>query len=298
MRVLITGGSGFLGRALSASLCQLGHEVIIHSRDPQRQAKRHETLEVQWVAQLNDVQGDLDAVINLTGANLFALPWTAKRKATLWRSRVDHTQMLVDWMVQRPVRPAVLLSGSAIGIYGDAGDTLLTEASPVGSDWAATLVQAWEAAAQDAERAGIRTVLLRTGLVLGQGGLLQPLIPLFRFGLGGSLGRGTFWYSWIHLNDWVAATVALLGSAQAQGAYNLTAPRPVRYKAFAAALGRVLRRPVWLTPPSWALQLLLGERAQLMLASTGVLPERLQQEGFEWQYTQLDDALAAVIEGP
>lgn len=296
MRVLITGGSGFLGQALCRDLLLQGHKVVIHSREPERQKRRQPALNVEWVATLQDIHGDVDAVINLTGANLFTLPWTDKRKATLWRSRVEHTQALVAWMLERPSRPTVFLSGSAVGIYGDAGDTTLNEQSPAGQDWAAELVQAWERAALQAETEGIRTVLLRTGLVLGEGGLLQPLLPLFRLGLGGSLGRGQFWYSWIHLNDWVAATVALLGTPAAQGPYNLTAPHPVRYAEFAQTLGKTLHRPVWLTPPQWALGLLLGQRAQLMLSSTRALPERLKAEGFHWQHETVAAALLAIVD--
>ncbi|MFY0663434.1 MAG: TIGR01777 family oxidoreductase [Natronospirillum sp.] len=295
MRILITGGSGFLGQALAADLLLQGHELVVLSRQPDRQARRATHLPVQWVGSLEAISQPIDAVINLTGANLFALPWTESRKATLWHSRVTLTEQLVAWMLKQPIPPHTLLSGSAIGYYGDAGDTALTENSPVGTDWAAGMVAAWEQATEPAAAAGIRTIALRTGLVLGNGGLLKPLLPLFKAGLGGSLGNGQFWYSWIHLDDWVAATVALLGTPDAQGPFNLTAPEPVRYRDFAATLGTVLRRPVWLTPPAWALKPLLGQRAALMLSSTRALPHNLTTSGFQWQYDNLQEALAAVV---
>ncbi|WLD58043.1 TIGR01777 family oxidoreductase [Salinispirillum sp. LH 10-3-1] len=291
MRILITGGSGFLGQALAKDLQQHGHDVVILSRQPEQQARRATDTAALWVGSLDDIKEPVEAVVNLTGANLFALPWTEGRKATLWQSRVTLTEQLVAWMLKQPVPPHTLLSGSAIGFYGDAGDQPLTEDSPVGSDWAASMVAAWERATEPAAQAGIRTLNLRTGLVLGNGGLLKPLLPLFKAGLGGSLGNGQFWYSWIHLDDWVAAVVALLGTPEAKGPYNLTAPHPVRYREFADTLGATLHRPVWLTPPAWVLKPLLGQRAALMLSSTRALPHNLTTSGFQWQYDNLQEAL-------
>jgi uncharacterized protein (TIGR01777 family) len=293
MRILITGGSGFLGQALTRVLLARGDEVIILSRAPERhRSSRHGSI---WVTDLSQIHGSVDAVINLTGANLFSLPWTRKRQQYLHDSRVATSWKLVSWLCSQAHPPKCLLSGSAIGIYGDQGEQALTEESAAGSDWAAALVADWEHATQHAAATGIRTVLLRTGLVLGNGGLLKPLLPVFKLGLGGSLGNGQFWYSWIHLEDWVRATLFLLDSEEAFGPWNLTAPHPVRYAEFASTLGRSLHRPVWLTPPRWALRLLLGKRANLMLASTKALPQRLQEAGFQWQYPGLNDTAMASI---
>lgn len=293
MRILVTGGSGFLGQALTRALLARGDEVIILSRNPATHiARRAGSV---WVQELTQIDTPVDAVVNLAGANLFARPWTQARKQHLHDSRVALTWKLASWILSQTTLPKVFLSGSAIGFHGDGGEQALTEQSPPGSDWAATLVQDWENATRRVEEAGVRTVLLRTGLVLGHGGLLGPILPLFRAYLGGSLGAGKFWYSWIHLQDWVNATLFLLDRRTASGPYLLTAPQPVRYGEFARTLGRVLQRPVWLTPPGWVLRLLLGQRAALMLGSTKALPARLQEAGFQWRFPELEDALRDIV---
>ncbi len=292
MRVLITGGSGFLGQALTQALLQRGDEVVVLSRTPTRHVARN--LAGEWVSDLQQISTPVDVVVNLAGANLFSHPWTRAHKQTLHDSRVALTWKLVSWICSQGQPPKVLLSGSAIGFHGDSGEKALTEVSPPGKDWAATLVQDWESATQRAAETGVRTVLLRTGLVLGQGGLLKPLLPLFKAYLGGSLGAGQFWYSWIHLQDWVNATLFLLDRQDASGPWLLTAPHPVRYREFADTLGKTLQRPVWLTPPGWALRLLLGQRAGLMLGSMKAQPARLQEAGFVWQFPELPEALKDV----
>jgi uncharacterized protein len=294
MKILITGGSGFLGQALAAELHRQGHSLVIHSRDPHKQAKRHSATPAEWVSSYVDIKSPIDAVVNLAGANLFSRPWTEKRKQALWKSRVNLTNDLVKWLAAQKQPPQVFLSGSAVGYYGNQGEQILNEASAAGTDWAAYMVANWEDASKPAAHS-IRTVQLRTGLVLGRGGLLKPILPAFKAGLGGSLADGQFWYSWIHVQDWVNAVIFLLNCSDCQGPYNLSAPNPVRYKQLAEALGNTLHRPVWLTPPRWALKLLLGERAELMLGSTRALPERLQQAGFQWRYPTVQDALAASV---
>ncbi len=293
MRVLVTGGSGFLGQALTRALLARGDEVIILSRNPATHVARRAGS--VWVQELAQIDTPVDAVVNLAGANLFAAPWTQARKQLLHDSRVALTWKLASWILSQTTLPKVFLSGSAIGFHGDGGEQVLTEQSPPGSDWAATLVQDWENATRRVEEAGVRTVLLRTGLVLGHGGLLGPILTLFRAYLGGSLGAGKFWYSWIHLQDWVRATLFLLDRREASGPYLLTAPAPVRYGDFARTLGNVLQRPVWLTPPGWVLRLLLGQRAALMLSSTRALPARLQEAGFQWQFPELEGALREIV---
>ena len=286
MRILITGGSGFLGQSLTSALLARGDEVLILSRNAAHNARNK--LASRWLQSLDEIDTPVDAVFNLTGANLFSRPWTAARKRELRDSRIALTQTLVEWLKNQAQAPRVLLSGSAIGIYGDQGEQALTEQAEHGQDWAAHLVADWE---ESAASTGIRTVNLRTGLVLGDGGLLQPLRPLFKCGLGGSLGDGQFWYSWIHLQDWVNAALFLLDLENASGPYNLTAPTPVRYQEFAKGLGKALHRPVWLTPPAWFLKLLLREQASLLLSSTKAMPLRLTQAGFQWHYPALPEAL-------
>jgi len=290
MHILITGGSGFLGQALAHSLHQAGHRLTLHSRTPERQQHKAQ-VPAHWIQRFDEIDTPVDAVVNLTGANLFTLPWTAGRKNTLWHSRIDTTEALVNWMRAQAQKPKVFLSGSAIGFYGDCGEDICAEGHSGGSDWAAQLVQAWEAQAQPAQDLGIRTVFLRTGPVLGAGGLLPPQKLLFQFGLGGSLGRGEFWFSWIHINDWVGAVSHLLTDERALGPVNLTSPEPVRYRTFAETLGRALKRPVWLSPPLWALKPVLGQRTDLITASTRAEPHQLNTLAYQWQFPDLASAL-------
>ncbi|MCH8552022.1 MAG: TIGR01777 family oxidoreductase [Natronospirillum sp.] len=293
MRILICGGTGFLGQALAKRLLQDGHELVIHTRHPERHRSRGR-LQAEWVADFEQIAAPVQAIVNLTGANLFTLPWTRRRKNDIWTSRIDTTNRLVAWIEAQTQKPEVLLNGSAVGFYGDREDTLLTEVSEPGSGWSTEMVMAWENAAIGAEKAGIRTVLLRTGPVLGEGGMLQPLQLAFKFGLGGSMGDGQFWFSWIHQADWVEAVRFLIRTPTLQGPVNLTSPNPVRYRDFALTLGQTLRRPVWLTPPGWALKPLLGERAELIMSSTRAMPQQLADAGFEWRYPDIGSALKAV----
>lgn len=293
MRVLITGGSGFIGQNLAKALQAEGHDLVIYSRRPD-QNRRRSDLTAEWVGNFNDIQGHVDAVVNLAGANLFTLPWTENRKATLLKSRTQTTEKLVAWMTGQDQKPEIFLTGSAVGFYGDQGETELTEESETGADWSAKMVAAWEMSAKPAEDAGIRTVYLRTGPVLGDGGMLKPLLVAFKLGLGGSLGRGDFWFSWIHVEDWVRAAIFLLKTPPLHGPFNLTAPQPVRYREFAQTLGQALHRPVWLSPPAWILKPALGERSELVMASVRAVPEKLQEAGFSWHYPDLKSALAAI----
>lgn len=291
MHILITGGSGFLGQALAQALRQDGHTLTLHSREPLRQAERNQ-IPAQWVAQFTDITEPVDVVVNLTGANLFTLPWSAQRKKVLWNSRIDTTHALIDWIKGLTTPPKALLSGSAIGFYGDCGEQICTEQQTGGIDWPAQLVQAWEAQALLATDLGVRTVLLRTGPVLGAGGLLPAQKLLFQFGLGGSLGRGEFWFSWIHIADWVGAVKTIMLETTVAGPVNLTAPLPARYHQFAATLGSVLHRPVWLSPPLWALRPVLGQRTQLLTSSTRAEPEKLNDLGYPWQFPDITSALS------
>lgn len=293
MRVLICGGTGFIGQALAQRLLQDGHELVIYTRHPTKHRARGR-LRAEWVDDFNAISAPVQAVVNLTGANLFTLPWTDGRKKTIWNSRINTTERLVAWMQKQEQKPEVLLSGSAVGYYGDRGDTLLTEVSDPGHGWSTEMVMAWENAAIEAEKAGIRTVLLRTGPVLGEGGMLKPQLLAFKLGLGGSLADGQFWFSWIHLHDWVEATRFLLQTPTLRGPVNLTAPNPVRYQDFARTLGRVLHRPVWLTPPAWVLKPTLGERTELIMSSARAIPQQLNDVGFQWKYPEVESALRAV----
>lgn len=293
MRIVIAGGSGFLGRALSADLLRGGHEVQVLTRRPRG------THDVIWstdptpAAWMGVVDG-ADAVINLVGESLDQR-WTRDRMRAVRASRLEATNALVVAIRRAARPPSVLLSGSAIGIYGNRGDEALTEESLPGSDFVATLCREWEARAMEAS--GIsRVVLLRTGLVLArEGGVLPRMARPFYFMAGGRLGSGRQYCSWIHLQDWMALVQWAIAHDTVMGALNLTAPNPVPNAEFARALGAALHRPALVPAPAFALRLLLGKMADaLVLGGQRVLPEKALSLGFRFGYERLEAALRAI----
>jgi len=296
MRILITGGTGLIGRSLCQFWLAQGHELYVWSRTPER-VKSLCGDAVHAVAELRELdQVALDAVINLAGAPIADRPWTQARRKLLRDSRIALTKDLVSWLASLREKPAVLISGSAVGWYGDGGEQVLTESSPVQHpDFATQLCADWEAAAQAAEPLGLRVVLIRTGLVLtSKGGFLSRLMPLFKLGLGGKQGSGQQWMPWVHLEDEVALIDHVLRHPQARGAYNACAPQPARNQAFAKALGKHLRRPAIMPVPAFILRLMLGEMAGLLLGGQNIQAERTRQIGFEFKYSDLQSALAAL----
>lgn len=293
MQVLITGGSGFIGQALCPALQAAGMQVTVLSRHRDAVAPRLPGMRV--VQRLEDV-GPADAVVNLAGAPLSGQRWDAAYKKLLRESRLRTTEALLAWMQRLPLRPHVLVSGSAIGYYGPHGDEPLAESSPPGSDFAAQLCVDWEQAALPARELGVRVCRLRTGVVLGSGGgaLAQMLKP-YRMGLGGPIGSGRQWMSWIHRQDLVRMIQWLLQDPRLEGACNGTAPAPVRQAEFAQTLGRLLGRPARLPTPPLALKLAFGEMAGMLVTGQRVLPAQAQQHGFEFLYPQLEPALAQVL---
>jgi hypothetical protein len=300
MHILLTGGTGLIGRALCRHWAQQGHQLTVWSRTPQ-QVEALCGAGVRGIARLEELAEEpLDAVVNLAGAPIADRPWTRKRKALLWASRITLTEQLLAWLASRGQKPRVLLSGSAVGWYGDGGERELHEdAIQVTDDFAAQLCGAWEETALRAEDLGIRVVLLRTGLVLArEGGFLKRLLLPFRLGLGGPLGSGRQWMPWIHLSDQIALIDFLLQQEQARGPYNACAPQPVRNREFSRALGRELHRPAFMPAPAFALRLALGELSELLLGGQRALPTRLQAEGFSFRFTHLDVALADLLGQP
>lgn len=295
MQVLITGGSGFIGQALCPVLLARGWQVSVVSRDLQAAAE----VLPQGVRLLADIEGagGADAVINLAGAPLAGQRWTERYKQQLRESRLRTTEALLAWMQGLTVRPAVLVSGSAIGYYGPRDDTPLTETDPPGEDFGAHLAADWEAAAWPAQQLGVRTVCLRTGVVLdGGGGALQQLLTPYRLGLGGPIGSGEQWFSWIQREDLVRLIVWLIEQDTLEGPVNGTAPEPVRQRDFAAALGRALHRPTVLPTPGFALKAAFGEMGQMLIDGQRAIPARAQGQGFQFLYPTLDDALARSLE--
>ena len=250
---------------------------------------------VATLHELGDIQ--LDAVVNLAGAPIADKPWTKARRQLLRQSRIALTDELVGWLASLSQPPALLISGSAVGWYGDTGEQLITEDSaPAKPDFASQLCADWEQAACKAEQHGIRVVRIRTGLVLSsKGGFLGRLRPVFRMGMGGRMGNGNQWMPWIHLNDQVALINYLLCLPDAQGAYNACAPNPVDNREFTRQLASQLKRPAFMHAPAFVLRLLLGEMAGLLLGGQRIRPARLEQAGFEFQYPTLDGALTDVL---
>jgi uncharacterized protein len=297
MHILITGGTGLIGRALCRFWLQQGHQLTVWSRSPEKVASLCGE-GVRGIARLEDCPpGALDAVVNLAGAPIADRPWTTARRKLLRDSRIALTGQLVSWLAGLDNKPAVLISGSAVGWYGDGGDLELTEQSgPVKGDFASQLCQDWENAALQAEPLGIRVVLVRTGLVLtADGGFLKRLLLPFKLGLGGPIGDGRQWMPWIHLQDQVALIDFLLRHEAASGPYNATAPTPVRNSEFAKALGKALQRPAFMPLPGVFLKLGLGDLALLLLGGQQVLPERLLEAGFVFRFNRLDAALADLL---
>ncbi|PAV49140.1 TIGR01777 family protein [Pseudomonas sp. HAR-UPW-AIA-41] len=299
MHILLTGGSGLIGRALCRHWLAAGHRLTVWSRTPERIPALCGSA-VRGIAELRELDQDVpDTVVNLAGAPIADRPWTRKRKALLWASRIQLTEQLLAWLEALPQRPQVLLSGSAVGWYGDGGERELDEQhSPVSEDFASQLCGAWEETALRAEALGLRVVLLRTGLVLAaDGGFLQRLLPPFRLGLGGPIGSGRQWMPWIHLQDEIALIDFLLHHPQARGPYNACAPQLVRNKAFAQALGHVLHRPAVLPLPGLLLRVGLGELSVLLLGGQRAVPRRLLEAGFRFSFADLDSALDDLL-GP
>ena len=297
MRVAITGSTGLIGTALSESLRGGGAEVTrLVRRPPSSDA------ELRWDPAASD--GGLspsglsgfDAVVHLSGAPVAGGRWTPARKQLLRSSRIDSTSALVRAMLAATEPPAVLLCGSAIGWYGDTGDRAVDEAGAAGLGFLAALVRDWEAAAEPAAAAGIRVVYLRSGIVLSRsGGMLRPLLPAFRLGLGARIGMGTQYLSWISIADHLRAMRFLLDHPDISGPVNLTAPVPATNAEFTRALAAAVRRPALLSVPAAAVRLALGELSAELLGSSRVLPSRLLQAGFSFDYPEIGPALSAAV---
>jgi len=298
MHLLITGATGTLGRPLCATLQQTGHRVTVLSRQrPERvRSLCGPDAEVWSDLAAWTPERHFDAVVNLAGEPIADARWTAARKARLRDSRIALTEQLVQRIAAAHRRPAVLLSGSAVGVYGDGGERVFTEAAPPATDFAARLCADWEAAARPVQGLGLRLCWLRTGLVLARdGGLLARMRLPFSLGLGARLGDGRQWMSWIHEDDWRALLLHLLADPQASGAFNLTAPQPVTNAEFTAALARALHRPAFLAAPAWALKLAAGEMAPLLLGGQRVLPAHAQARGFHFRHPELGGALQDLL---
>jgi uncharacterized protein (TIGR01777 family) len=296
-RIIIAGGTGFLGRALHTHLVSAGHSVSVLTR---RATGTPSAIEWQpdgfagaWARSLDGV----DAVVNLSGAGIADARWTASRKALLRESRVLSTRSLVS-AIKQIARPPALINASGVGYYGDRGNELVTEATPPGRDFLAELCVAWEGEALEASHT-TRVAILRNGLVMDPaGGALGKMLLPFRLGLGGRIGAGAQYLPWIHLADWLALVTHLIVKTDAHGPFNVTAPHPATNAEFTRALGKALSRPAVLPVPAFALRLALGELAETLLAGQRAIPQRAAQAGFTFQFADIGPALQDLIRSP
>lgn len=296
MQVVVTGGHGLIGGALTAELLRRGHRVVALGRHA-GPGPAGATSVLLGSADAPGALRDAEAVVHLAGSPIAAGRWTQARKQEILNSRTAGTDRLIAALGEAGARPAAFLGASAVGYYGDAGDRPLDESSPAGEDFLADVCRRWEAAEARAAALGARVVHLRTGVVLApDGGLLGRLLPVFRLGLGGPVGSGEQWLPWISLADEVEAILALLALRDAQGPYNLCAPSPVRSREFAQELGRALGRPARLRLPAALVRLGFGEMGDaVLLSGQRALPRRLEAAGFGFRHTSLRDAIAACL---
>lgn len=298
IRTFLTGVSGFIGSHLAHALIERGHTVVGTARRATAELPEHPrfrfvpadtTRPGPWQAELQTV----DTIVNLAGRSISGR-WTEKVKAEIRDSRILTTRRLVEGVPEG--RPVTLISASGVGYYGSRGDDVLTESEPPGEDFLARLTIDWEAAALEGRAKGLRVAVLRLGVVLARGGgALAQMVPAFRLFAGGPLGSGRQWFPWIHRDDLISAILFLAGRPDLSGVFNACAPEPVRNRDFAAALGRELKRPAFMTAPAFVLQVVLGEFAQVLLASQRAVPQRLRAYGFDFDYPEVGATLHAIL---
>jgi uncharacterized protein (TIGR01777 family) len=305
MKIVITGATGFVGTKLVERLQALGDRIIVLARDTQKannlfpQASFPNVEVVSYNPfELGDwakVISGSDAVINLAGEPLAGVRWTDKRKQEIRDSRVLTTKVLVEAIAQAEVKPEVLISGSAIGYYGTSLDKTFDEYSDAGNDFLANICKYWEDTTESATGLGVRLVKLRTGIVLGMGGAIAKMLPIFQVGGGGKLGSGKQWFSWIHLDDLVALIIYALKNPDMTGVINATAPNPVTNAEFTVALAKAIKRPAFVPVPAAALILVFGEAATVLLDGQRVVPHKAQINKFTFQYPDIDSALTQIF---
>ncbi|RYG73259.1 TIGR01777 family protein [Lentibacillus lipolyticus] len=290
MTILMTGGTGFVGRHLTEALTEAGHHIYITTRTPEKQTSTKQVTFIGYDYPAEQLPV-IHAVINLAGDSLFGY-WTAAKKEAIRKSRIETTQKVIHMLKQMKQKPDVFISGSAVGFYGTAEDLIFTEeTNRSGNDFLANVVTEWEQTAKQAESLGIRTVYARFGVILGKQGAL-PLMKLpVKLFAGGRIGSGEQWMSWVHINDVVNMIQFCLRNEQVSGPVNVTAPNPVRNKDFTNTLARVLGRPNWLPAPAFAIRAVLGDMSILITKGQFVLPGKAQKLGYNFVYPNLKDAL-------
>ncbi|WP_434312498.1 TIGR01777 family oxidoreductase [Haemophilus influenzae] len=293
MNILLTGGTGLIGKALVEQLCLRNEQVTILTRSssPHTFSKQKNIKFITALSEL-DLQEQFDAIINLAGEPIFHKVWSKNQKSILRESRLSLTTQLVEFINQYQQYP-VFISGSATGIYGDQDEQTITETSKTAKTFTAQLCQDWE---NIARQANARVCLIRTGMVFStKGGALAKMLPLYKWGLGGKLGNGEQYFPWIALEDMVNGILFLLDHSECRGAFNFSAPNPIKQHKFNRTLARILKRPAFTTIPKWLLHFMLGERANLLLESQNVVPEKLLNSGFQFQYSDCKNYLEEIL---
>ena len=300
MKLVVTGASGFIGSVLCSRLLQKGHTLTLLTRSAPRETSTGTKRWLHWRPGMSgdweSTLGAADGVINLAGEPIAAKRWTRKQKHQLRLSRIDTTVGLVRAIAKAKQKPRFLLNASAVGYYGPRGDEIIGEDAAAGTDFLAALCRDWENEAIKAEKLGVRVLRLRTGLVLGPGGgPLAKMAPPFKFFIGGPLGSGKQWMPWIQIEDEVGLIVHLIENSQANGPVNAAAPNPVTMKEFCRTLGQVLGRPSWAPVPAFALRIMLGEMAGMLLTGQRAVPAAAEKFGYRFRYPNLQEALRACM---
>ncbi len=302
MRILITGGTGLIGRALIENLSSADHQMVVLSRNPARvQGMPPDVRLVQWDARTAagwaEFADGAGAIVNLAGAGVADARWTAERKRTIRQSRLDAGAAVVEAVEQAGQKPGVVVQASAVGYYGPRGAEDITESAAPGDDFLAKVCIDWEASTAPVEAAGVRRAVIRIGIVLSpEGGALPRMMLPFKLFVGGPLGSGRQPFPWVHIEDVARAIRFLIETPETNGAFTLTAPTPPTNAEFSRALGRAMGRPMWLPVPGFALRLLFGEMAQTLLSGQRAVPERLQAAGFTFHFSGAEAALRDLLE--
>ena len=303
MKTIITGGTGLIGRALAAHLADNGHEVVALTRDPGRARGSVDSRAklVRWDGRSADGWGehaaDTDAIVNLAGENIGGSRWTEAFKKRVVESRLNAAAAVVDAVARASVKPKVVVQASGIGAYGDTGDAVVDEESPLGAGFLADVVRRWEPAIEPVKEHGVRVCAIRTGVVLAAGGGALPQLTLpFKLFAGGTIGAGRNWMPWIHLADQVRAIAFLIETESLEGPVNLCAPSPVRAREFNRLIGKAMRRPSWLPVPAFAVRTVLGEMAdELILSGQNARPRKLTDAGFVFRFAEAGEALVDLL---
>ncbi|MGF7184877.1 hypothetical protein GGQ84_000962 [Desulfitispora alkaliphila] len=298
MHTLIVGGTGFIGKKLSEELINSGYNVAILTRSKVRAKDNNEKIKlIEWdkIILGSSALKKVTCVVNLAGESIGGGRWTKSKKEKIVRSRLDTTQLINDAIERKIISPRVLINASAIGFYGDRGEEELSEESKAGDDFLANVCKQWEEKASIAKKFGVRVSYLRIGVVLGMGGALERMIVPYRFYMGGTIGSGNQWVSWIHINDLVEIIRFVIENESIVGPVNATSPTPVRMKEFCSAIGTTMNRPSWLRVPQLILRVGLGEMADMILNSQRVYPNKITNSGYEFRFSRVNEALEDVI---